>query len=52
MICKEYGWTYYEYDDQPEEFLQAISAKRNVEATLRNEQNDKLERDIKSNAKS
>lgn len=48
LICKEYGWTEYQYDNASEEFLQAIVARRTVEATLRKEENDKLQQEIDS----
>lgn len=50
LICKEYGWTEYEYDEASEEFTQAIRARRRVEATLRKEENDKLQEEINKNA--
>nr|DAE05964.1 MAG TPA: hypothetical protein [Myoviridae sp. ctNYa18]DAR94119.1 MAG TPA: hypothetical protein [Caudoviricetes sp.] len=41
LICKEYGWTYDEYMDQPEDFTAAILARRQVEAVVEKEQIDK-----------
>jgi hypothetical protein len=48
LICKEYGWTEYDYDEASEEFTQAIRARRNVEAVLRKQENEKLEKEINS----
>lgn len=42
LICKEYGWTYDEYMDQPEEFTDAIIARRQVEAVVEKDQADKI----------
>lgn len=41
LSCKEYGWTYDECMDQPEEFTAAIIARRQVEAVVEKEQIDK-----------
>jgi hypothetical protein len=41
LVCKEYGWTYDEYMDQPEDFTAAILARRQVEAVVEKEQIDK-----------
>ncbi len=38
-ICKEYGWTEDQYLDQSEEFIGAVIARRQVEATV---ESDKL----------
>ncbi len=50
LICKEYGWTEYDYYEASEEFTRAIIARRLVEAKLRKEEQDKLEQEINRNA--
>ena len=42
LICKEYGWTYDEYMDQPEEFTDAIIARRQVEAVVEKDEMEKI----------
>ena len=48
LICKEYKWTYEEYMSQPVDFLDAIEARRTVEAQKAEEDNDKMQREMKS----
>lgn len=48
LICKEYGYTEEEYWNMSEDFLAAIRARRAVEAHLKKEEYDKIERRTKS----
>lgn len=41
IICKEYGWDEYQYDNASEEFIEAIIARREVEAVMEKREMDK-----------
>ena len=32
VICEMYGWTYYQYEDQPKPFIDLIKEKLRIDA--------------------
>lgn len=45
-VCEKYGWTYLEYLEQPEWFLDVIAIKMDIEAKVRAKKEQELERNV------
>ena len=41
VICREYGWTYYEFMEQPWTFIQAVRTYLTAEAEVMRQANKK-----------
>lgn len=48
IICKEYGWTFQQFLEQPEDFITAINVRMSVEAEEEKHQNEEMQRNAKS----
>lgn len=44
MICEDFGWTWEEYQDQPEDFTRAILLMKNINARIEKAKAKELER--------
>jgi len=42
LVCKEYGWTYEQYYDQPAEFIRVIHAMREVEGLVQKRETEMM----------
>lgn len=46
-ICEKFGWTWWDYQNQPAEFIDVVRIKLNIEATFEAKQIEEMKRKTK-----
>ena len=46
-ICEKFGWTWWDYQNQPAEFIDAVRIKLNIEAAFEAKQIEEMKRKTK-----